>query len=208
MFAIVVLIAAPPQADKAGVEFFEKKIRPVLTSQCYMCHSEDAKKEKGNLLLDTRDGIRNGGDTGPAVVPGSPSKSLLLKAIKQSGELKMPPKSKLSEEVVADFEKWIATGAADPRDGKKAAAYKEIDIEKGRQFWAFQPPKPSPVPAPRDAAYDGLTDRAAVEMMKVGAAEHAKLRMLWVNKVHDNSHYGNLVTYLRIKGLAPSTEGQ
>jgi hypothetical protein len=63
-------------------------------------------------------------------------------------------------------------------------------------------------PAPRDAAYDGLTDRAAVEMIKVGAAEHAKLRMLWVNTVHDNSHYGNLVTYLRIKGLAPSTEGQ
>ena len=64
-------------------------------------------------------------------------------------------------------------------------------------------------PAPRDAAYDGLTDRAAVEMIKKeGAAEHTRLRMLWVNTVHDNSHYGNLVTYLRIKGLAPSTEGQ
>ncbi len=60
-----------------------------------------------------------------------------------------------------------------------------------------------------DAAYDSLTDRAAVEMIKVGAAEHTKLRMLWVNTVHDNSHYGNLVTYLRIKGLVPpSTEGQ
>jgi uncharacterized damage-inducible protein DinB len=60
-----------------------------------------------------------------------------------------------------------------------------------------------------DAAYDGLTDAAAVERIKVGAAEHTKLRMLWVNTVHDNSHYGNLVTYLRIKGLVPpSTEGQ
>jgi uncharacterized damage-inducible protein DinB len=60
-----------------------------------------------------------------------------------------------------------------------------------------------------DTAYDGLTDAAAVEMVKAGAAEHTKLRMLWVNTVHDNSHYGNLVTYLRIKGLVPpSTEGQ
>lgn len=60
-----------------------------------------------------------------------------------------------------------------------------------------------------DAAYDGLTDRAAVEMVRVGAAEHTKLRMLWVNTVHGNSHYGNLVTYMRVKGLVPpSTEGQ
>jgi uncharacterized damage-inducible protein DinB len=60
-----------------------------------------------------------------------------------------------------------------------------------------------------DAAYDGLTDTAAVEMVKAGAAEHTKLRMLWVNTVHDESHYGNMVTYLRIKGLVPpSTEGQ
>lgn len=60
-----------------------------------------------------------------------------------------------------------------------------------------------------DVAYDGLTDAAAVEMVKAGAAEHTKLRMLWVNTVHDESHYGNIVTYLRIKGLVPpSTEGQ
>jgi uncharacterized damage-inducible protein DinB len=60
-----------------------------------------------------------------------------------------------------------------------------------------------------DAAYDGLTDAAAVEMVKVGATEHTKLRMLWVNTVHDESHYGNMVTYLRIKGMVPpSTEGQ
>ncbi|HKB04546.1 MAG TPA: DUF1553 domain-containing protein [Gemmataceae bacterium] len=140
-----------PTADQLA--FFEKKIRPVLVGQCYQCHSEDAKKEKGNLLLDTRDGIRKGGDTGPAVVPGNPARSLLLKAIKQAGELKMPPKAKLSDEVVADFEKWIATGAADPREEKKAAAYKEIDIEKGRQFWAFQPPKSAAVPTPKDGSW-------------------------------------------------------
>jgi cytochrome c553 len=141
-----------PTADQLA--FFEKKIRPVLASNCYQCHSEEGKKEKGGLLLDTRDGIRRGGDNGPAVVPGDPRKSLLLKAIKQTdATLKMPPKSKLSDEVVADFEKWIASGAADPRDGKKVAAAKEIDIEKGRQFWAFQPPKKGDPPAVHTAPW-------------------------------------------------------
>jgi cytochrome c553 len=144
--------AEKPTADQLA--FFEKKIRPVLASNCYQCHSEEGKKEKGGLLLDTRDGIRRGGDNGPAVVPGDTRKSLLLKAIKQTdATLKMPPKSKLSDEVVADFEKWIATGAADPRDGKKVAAAKEIDIEKGRQFWAFQLPKKSEPPRVADSAW-------------------------------------------------------
>jgi hypothetical protein len=140
-----------PTADQLA--FFEKKIRPILVGQCYQCHSEEAKKDKGGLLLDTRQGIRAGGDNGPAVVPGSPTKSLLIKAIKQTdATLKMPPKSKLSDDVVADFEKWIATGAADPREGKAAAEVaKEIDIEKGRQFWSFQPPKATATPTPKDA---------------------------------------------------------
>jgi hypothetical protein len=141
-----------PTAEQLA--FFEKKIRPVLVGQCYQCHSEESKKEKGGLLLDTREGIRKGGDNGPAVVPGSPSRSLLVKAIKQTdATLKMPPKSKLTDDVIADFEKWIAAGAADPRDGKKAVAANEIDIEKGRQFWAFQTPKATPIPKPQDAAW-------------------------------------------------------
>ena len=144
--------AEKPTADQ--IAFFEKKIRPVLTTNCYQCHSEEGKKEKGGLLLDTRDGIRRGGDNGPAVVPGDTRKSLLLKAIKQTDATpKMPPKSKLSDEVVADFEKWISTGAADPRDGKKVVAAKEIDIEKGRQFWAFQPPKKTDPPGVADSAW-------------------------------------------------------
>jgi cytochrome c553 len=144
-----------PRADEKPataeqLAFFEKKIRPVLVSQCFQCHSEEAKKQKGELLLDSRDGMRKGGESGPAIVPGNPQKSLLIKAIKQTDDnLKMPPKSKLSDETVADFEKWIASGAADPRMGKKtvASASKEIDIEKGRHFWAFQPPKPATPPA-------------------------------------------------------------
>jgi cytochrome c553 len=144
-------VTEKPTADQLA--FFEKKIRPVLVAQCYSCHSEEAKKEKGHLLLDTRDGIRKGGETGPAVVPGDTLRSLLLKAIKQTDDnLKMPPKSKLSDEIVADFEKWIASGAADPREGKKSAA-KEIDIEKGRQFWAFQAPKDASLPTLQNTAW-------------------------------------------------------
>ena len=139
------------KATPEQLAFFEKKIRPVLVSQCYSCHSEEAKKDKGSLLLDTRDGIRKGGDNGPALIPGDPRRSLLLKAMAHTdAKLKMPPKTKLSEEVVADFEKWITNGAADPRDGKVAVAHKEIDIEKGRQFWAFQPVKAGAIPAVSD----------------------------------------------------------
>jgi cytochrome c553 len=144
--------AAEPKPTAEQVAFFEKKIRPVLVSQCYSCHSEEGKKEKGGLRVDTRDGLRKGGENGPAVVPGDPKKSLLVQAIKQTGERKMPPKSRLADDVVADFEKWVATGAADSRETAKTAL-KEIDIEKGRQFWAFQPPKAANPPAVRNTAW-------------------------------------------------------
>ncbi|HJZ93070.1 MAG TPA: DUF1553 domain-containing protein [Gemmataceae bacterium] len=144
--------AAEPKPTAEQVAFFEKQIRPVLVSQCYQCHSEEGKKEKGGLRVDTREGLRKGGENGPAVVPGDPKKSLLVQAIKQTGERKMPPKSKLSDEVVADFEKWVASGAADPRETAKTAQ-KEIDIEKGRQFWAFQPTKAANPPTVRNIAW-------------------------------------------------------
>src|SRR4051812_6864139 len=104
--------------DPQAVEFFEKKIRPVLTQHCAGCHSADAaknKKLKGNLYLDTRAGVLKGGDSGPALVPGKPAESLLLKTLKYDGDLQMPPKGKLPDAVLKDFETWIATGAPDPR---------------------------------------------------------------------------------------------
>ncbi len=102
---------APPTADQ--IAFFEKSIRPVLVKECYSCHSTGAEKVRGGLKLDTRDGIRKGGDHGPAVTPGDPDKSWLLKAIKHDDAVKpMPPKKdRLPDEVIADFEKWIAMGA-------------------------------------------------------------------------------------------------
>src|SRR5438309_3891848 len=91
--------------DPEQLAFFEKNIRPVLVKECYSCHATTAEKIKGGLMLDTRDGIRKGGDTGPAVVPGDVKKSLLIQAIRQDqDELKMPPKKKLADDVIADFE--------------------------------------------------------------------------------------------------------
>jgi len=142
-----VAIAAEP--DQAAVDFFEKKIRPVLVEQCYSCHSAEAmgkKKLKGDLQLDTKDSTLKGGETGPAIVSGKPAESLLIKALRGKDVSQMPPKGKLPEAVIADFEAWIKAGAADPRTTAKAETKTGIDIEKGKQFWAFQAPKKPTVP--------------------------------------------------------------
>ena len=141
-----------PSAD--DVKFFESKIRPVLTEHCYSCHSEKTEKLKGGLLLDTRMGIRTGGDGGPVVVPGDPASSSLIKAIKYKDESpQMPPKEKLPNAVIADFEQWVRVGAPDPRDGGKAVVKSEIDIEKGREYWAFQRPVGATPPAVKDSKW-------------------------------------------------------
>jgi len=132
--------ADKPAADRKGLDFFESKIRPVLVRHCYKCHSAKAastKMLKGGLQVDTRAGIRKGGETGPAVVPGQPKKSLLVAALKHDG-LEMPPKAKLPASIVADFEKWIQLGAPDPRDGKTVAT-SSINIKAGKTHWSFQP---------------------------------------------------------------------
>lgn len=141
---------AADKLDPQAVAFFEKKIRPVLVEHCYKCHSADAAKEgklKGGLQLDTREGLRKGGESGAAVVPGDLKKSLLLGAIQHDPKVgKMPPKSKLADEVVADFVKWIEIGAPDPRDGVVAADKYKVDFTEARQRWAFQLPKQTPAP--------------------------------------------------------------
>jgi hypothetical protein len=139
-------------ADAKKVEFFETKIRPVLVEQCYKCHSEDAAKAgklKGGLKLDTRAGLLKGGDTGSAMTPGKADAGTLLKSLKYDGDVQMPPKGKLPDAVVKDFETWIAGGAADPRTGDTAKA-STIDIEKGKRFWSLVAPKEPPVPELRD----------------------------------------------------------
>src|SRR5262245_28271401 len=89
--AICLIIASPMTAAEPGVEFFEKKIRPVLAEHCFKCHSADAekaKKLKAGLLLDSRDGVRKGGDSGPVLVAGKPAESLIIQALKYDGDTK------------------------------------------------------------------------------------------------------------------------
>ena len=144
---------APIPQDQ--LDFFEKKIRPVLAEKCYQCHSEKAEKIKGGLLLDTREGTRRGGDNGPAVVPGEPKESLLIEAIRyENKDFAMPPKKegpKLPEEVIKDFEKWVQMGAPDPRDGVAKVVAK--DDARARAWWSFQPPKNSAPPAVKTTAW-------------------------------------------------------
>ena len=146
--------AVAAAADSAQIEFFEKKIRPVLVERCYECHSAEAAKAgklEGKLALDSRAGIRQGGESGPAVMPGDVAASTIIGALKHEG-LEMPPGEKLPDEVVADFVTWVQHGAADPRDGA-AVASAAIDIDEGRKFWSFVPPVAHSRPAVRDAAW-------------------------------------------------------
>lgn len=147
LFAALVQAASAvepkPSADQ--LKFFEDRIRPVLVNKCYECHSAQAKKLKGGLYLDTRAGSRKGGDNGPAVVPGDLSASLLISAIRYADkDSAMPPKAKLPDDVIADFEKWVTMGAPDPREGAVAASLR-MTPEEAKTFWSFQPLKsPSP----------------------------------------------------------------
>jgi len=142
-------------ATAEEIAFFEKNVRPVLVKECYSCHSATAAKIKGGLSLDTRSGLRQGGDTGASIIPGNPKASLLIKAIKQQNDdtAKMPPKKKLPDDVIADFEKWVAMGAPDPRGNSAKVVKNEIDIQKGRQFWAFQPVKSTTTPTVKNPAW-------------------------------------------------------
>lgn len=131
------------QWSEEEIAFFETKIRPVLAQHCFECHSSQAQSVKGGLQLDSRDRMRDGGESGHAVVPGDIDQSLLIEALRYES-YEMPPAGKLPEEVIANFVKWVGMGAPDPRDSPPAAPLAEsppVDWNAARQFWAFQRPR-------------------------------------------------------------------
>ena len=133
---------ATEQLDQERAAFFEKRIRPVLVERCYECHSAESKKLKGGLRLDSKAGMLKGGDTKAAIVPGDAKRSLLIEAIGYSNpDLKMPPKGRLAESVVADFTQWVNDGAFYPREAVESPGAKEASNEKiaAESHWAFQP---------------------------------------------------------------------
>ena len=158
--SVIVLAAAPATAQQPVTnEFFEARIRPVLAAKCYACHNSKLKEPKGYLTLDSKAGIMKGGTLGPAIVPGRPDESKLIHALRYSDpHLQMPPSGKLEDAVIADFEQWIAGGAPDPRIEAAAAGpgrrvVDEVELEKGRRWWAFQAVKVLPQPVSSHASH-------------------------------------------------------
>ncbi|MDP6554855.1 MAG: DUF1553 domain-containing protein [Pirellulaceae bacterium] len=134
----VVTLVQANQPAAGDLEFFEKKIRPVLVEHCYECHSAEGGEMEGGLLLDTRTAIRKGGENGPAVVPGEPRKSLLLDAL-EFKKTEMPPDGKLPPEVIADFRNWIKRGAEDSREGGMTLELAGPVAIAADELWSLQP---------------------------------------------------------------------
>ena len=154
----------PAGADAGGIDFFEKRVRPVLVQHCYACHGEGAKQVKGELRLDTRAGVLKGGSTGPAVVPGDPGKSLLIAAVRYEDEaLQMPPKAKLPAAEIADLEAWVKMGAPDPRTKPAAVA----QVTAVGDHWCFRPVADPPVPDVSNPAWPlNAVDRFVLRRME------------------------------------------
>src|SRR5262249_29917507 len=164
----IVLQAADSSPTPEGIEFFEKKIRPLLIDNCHKCHAGD--KVKGKLHLDSRTALLKGGDTGPAIVPGEPEKSLLIKAIHYKDELRMPPRTKLSEPAIADFTTWVKMGAPWPETSTaKAPSGKEtFDLNDRKKHWAWQPIKASPPPTAGPWVQSPIDNFILVKLQAVG----------------------------------------
>ena len=190
-------------AEPAGtVDFFEKKVRPVLAEHCLKCHGDlKGKEPKGGLRLDSRAAALKGGDNGPSIVPGDPDKSKLIEAVRfQNADLQMPPKGKLPDGAVADLVAWVKAGAVWPGGAAgPATTGGGFDLNKRKQsHWAWQPVTPAPPPAVRDAAWpDGPIDRfilAKLEGKGIRPAAPAE-RRVWLRRV-----------YFDLTGLPPAPD--
>jgi hypothetical protein len=173
VFAVVTGSISGAEPTPEGVAFFEEKIRPVLAENCYECHNSIDKK-KGDLALDYRGAILES----EVIVPGDPSASPLILAIRHAGDYEpMPSKApKLANVIIKNFEDWIRMGAPDPRTKKptKEELAQQVDWESVRirrqSWWAFQPPQETKAPRAADPEWDGgVVDRALyAEMRKQG----------------------------------------
>ena len=164
--------------NAGDIEFFEKEIHPLLKQKCYTCHSHESGKAKGGLVLDSRVGWNKGGGSGPALVPGKPDESLLIKAVRYD-EYQMPPQGKLTDSEIALLEKWVAIGAPDPRQSKDP----KVNPEK---LWALQPIRKPAVPTVKENGWpkDDIDHFILAELERTGlrpssnADRHSLLRRI------------------------------
>ena len=142
LFAIAPLLSA---ADDKAQEFFEMRVRPVLAKNCFACHTGS---KMGGLEMMSRESLLKGGKSGPAIVPGDPDQSLLLQAVRQQHELKMPPQGRLKDDEIEQLASWVKSGAVWPQtpvsSAPKTAEY--VITPEQRAFWSFQPIRKPEVP--------------------------------------------------------------
>jgi Uma2 family endonuclease/mono/diheme cytochrome c family protein len=138
--------SSAPAASPPDSESFERRVRPVLAEHCFSCHGP--KKQMGGLRLDSRSAILKGGDSGPAVRPGDPEQSLLVRAVRRSGDLEMPPKTPLKADAVEALTAWVKSGAPWPADTATDTA-----ADAWKRHWAFQPVRDPSLPAVKNTAW-------------------------------------------------------
>ena len=151
MVSSVELIASAEDAtaeqnpQRQAEAFFAESVLPIFQQHCYECHSHGAVEVKGGLLLDSRSGWVQGGDSGPAIVQGKPDDSLLIRAVRYE-DLEMPPTGQLPGELIDRLQRWVNEGAIDPRELGPEVTEIGVDLRTARQDWAFQPPVRSEIP--------------------------------------------------------------
>src|SRR5579871_4403369 len=204
-FWALLLAATPLSGQAVNAEFFEKEIRPVLAGKCYGCHSSKLKSPMGGLVLDTKAGLRKGGNGGAIVTPGDPKASRLLSALSYTdAELRMPPTGKLTDREISAFAQWIQAGAPDPREeapataGPAPIAPKGMSVEAGRKWWAFQPVSELTAPAVNDTSWS----RTKIDRFVLAKLEASHL------KPSIAADPGTLIrrAYLDLTGLKPTYE--
>ena len=194
------LFAANSTPSSEGLELFEKRVQPILVETCYKCHSHDADKIKGGLLLDSTEAALTGGDTGPAFVPGHPEESLIVKAIRYTDDdLQMPPKGKkLSDEDIAVITEWVKLGAPRPEAPPPDRLHRRRSTASDKSWWSFQPLTHPAVPEVKNQQWSANPiDRfvlAALESKGLAPSPEAERRTL-IRRV-----------YFDVIGLPPSPE--
>jgi hypothetical protein len=173
-----VLIALGCAGALRADDFFTTKIEPVLKDRCYQCHSHESGKMKGGLTLDSKSGWEQGGDEGPAIVPGKPGESLLIKMVRWSdADHQMPPKEKLPDAEIALLTEWITRGAPDPRTTTARPAAQPT----AETWWSLKPLHKPPLPAAENTAIGNPVDRfihARLAERKIAPSPEADRRTL------------------------------
>ena len=198
-FALASVAFAADEPQDSGIAYFEKHIRPLFAQHCYQCHSQRAKEVEGRLLLDSRAGWMEGGESGVSVVPGDVEASLLVKAVRyKDSNLEMPPVKPLSPVGVARIETWVRMGAHGPKEVDIRASVEPSDPIAGKVHWAFKSLGSPPLPNPKSNEWvDNSIDRFILQRLETNNLRPAK-------QAEPRDILRRL--YFRLSGLPPSSQ--